>query len=142
MLEQCQGIMQRRSRRAGFTLVEAMIASALFFVISGGFIAAYISGMRTHRMASDYYRAICIARNRIQRARTLEYDSLNLLTEIDRPVDQNGNPSIDGQFRRTTLVSNTVPECTMISVDVNFPLPGGGVSAEGMQLHTMITEGM
>ncbi|MBL7076670.1 MAG: prepilin-type N-terminal cleavage/methylation domain-containing protein [Kiritimatiellae bacterium] len=129
-------------RCSGFTLVEAVISSALFFIIAGSFIAAYISAMRTHKMSSDYYKATCIARNRVQRARTVDFESLPLLAEDDAKIDQDGDPDTGGQFRRTTLVSSMAPACKRISVNVQFPLPGGGVSPAGVSVHTMIAEGM
>jgi Tfp pilus assembly protein PilV len=138
MFRQCR----RRRGDEGFTLVEAVISSVIFFVIAGGFIAAYISSMRTHQMSNDFYKATCIARNRIQRARSLEFDSLPLLAEQDASVDEFGNVDNAGRFVRTTTVSNTVPTCTRIAVNVKFPLPGGGVSPQGIEVHTMIAEGM
>ncbi len=135
-------LQKQKNKRVGFTLVEALISSALFFVIAGSFVAAYISAMRTHRMASNFYRATCIARNRIQRARTLDYDSLALLSEVEASVDENGNRDLSGHFQRTTSISNTVLACTRIRVNVKFPISGGGVSPEGVEVHTMIAEGM
>ncbi|MBT3294449.1 MAG: hypothetical protein HN919_14655 [Verrucomicrobia bacterium] len=132
----------RKGRRDGFTIVEAVIASVIFFVITGSFIAAYLSAMRTHMMATDLYRATCIARNRIQRARTLDYGSLSLLGEQDAAVDELGNVVQGGAFRRTTVVSATTPACTRIAVTVQFPIPNGRVTTNGVDVATMITEGM
>ncbi|NQU39025.1 MAG: prepilin-type N-terminal cleavage/methylation domain-containing protein [Lentisphaerae bacterium] len=135
---------RRKGKRneAGFTMVEVVIASAIFFVIAGGFIAANISAMRTHTVASDLYKATCIARNRIQRARTLDYESLGLLSEYEAAVDEFGNIDQSGVFRRTTTVSNAVPTCTRIVVRVFFPVPNGRLSGESVDVYTMIAEGM
>lgn len=131
-----------KRKQAGFTLVEVIIASVIFFGIAGAFIAAYLSAMRTHAVASDFYKATCIARNRIQRARTLDYDSLSLLSEVDASVDEDGNVDQGGKFRRTTLVSSVSPACTRIEIKVRFPVPNGRLSSETVDVHTMIAEGM
>lgn len=133
---------RKPNSRSGFTLAEVIIASMLFFVISGGFITAYLSAMRTHMVANDFYRATCIARNRIQRAWTLDFDSLPLLGEMETPVDELGNIDTAGSFRRTTSVSNTVPNCTRVTVQVRYPVPNGKLSPATVDVHTMIARGI
>ena len=127
--------------RDGFTVVEAVIASAMLAVISGSFILAYISAMRTHLVASDFYKATCIARNRIQRARTLDFDSLSLLVETTASVDQDGNIDSEGQFRRTTVVTNDLPGRVRISISVQHPIPNGRLSSQPVEVFTMIAKG-
>jgi type II secretory pathway pseudopilin PulG len=136
------GSNSKRGKRAGFTIVEVVIASAVLFMISGGFILSYLSAMRTHLMARDYYRATCMARNRLQRAHALDYGSLPLLDEDMTPVDELGNADPAGVFRRTTAVTNLVPTCTRLAVTVHYPVRNGALSPEPVEVATMITEGI
>jgi hypothetical protein len=130
----------RKRKQDGFTVVEAVIASAVLAVICGSFIMAYLGAMRTHGMATDYYRATCIARNRIQRAWTLSFDSLPLLVETAAPVDGNGNLDNSGHYRRTTVVTNEMSGRAHISVRVHFPVPNGRLSVQPVNVETLIAE--
>jgi len=128
--------------RAGFTLVELMIATSIFLVVALAFTGAYLSALRTHLMSSDYYKATCIARNRLERAKALAFDSLPLMAEEETPVDADGNPDPAGVFRRTTVVSNSVVNCARITVQVRFPKGNGGLSDKTVDVHTMIADGV
>ncbi|MFN2352364.1 MAG: prepilin-type N-terminal cleavage/methylation domain-containing protein, partial [Kiritimatiellia bacterium] len=70
-------------RTGGFTLVEVMVAGAIFLLFCAGFFSVYLAAMSTQRAAVNHYRALCLARNRVQRARTMPYGSLGLLVEAD-----------------------------------------------------------
>ena len=131
-----------KKNNAGFTLVELMIACAIFLVVSVAFIGAYLSTLRTHLMSSDYYKATCIARNRLERAKALSFSSLSLMAEEEMPVDDDGNRDPAGAFRRTTVVSNNVVNCARITVQVRFPVRNGGLSEGSVDVHTMITDGV
>ena len=127
---------------AGFTLAELLVASFVFLIVSAAFTAALLTALRTHLMAADYYRAICIARNRVQRARTLDFDSIPLMAEVDFPVDKYGDSDPSGGFQRTTMVSNTTVDRVAIGVSVRFPVNGGGLNEVPIEVSTMITRGM
>jgi prepilin-type N-terminal cleavage/methylation domain-containing protein len=116
-------VLQDRSR-SGFTLTEVMVASTIMMIFIAGFLSAFIMGMRTLDMSINHYRASAIARNRIQRARSFDYDSLTLLEESEARIDQYGNSDPNGTFRRSTSITTntaTAPHTIQIEVGVRFP---------------------
>ena len=130
----------RRSRTEGFTLVEVMMASVILVIVSVGFGAGMLAAMRTHRASADYYKAASIARNRIQRAKVLDFNSMATLAENDTHVNESGN--IDdgsaGRFRRTTTITYVYWNCVNVDVKVCFPMPFQSVSTAPVELNTMI----
>ena len=64
----------RDSSKAGFSLVEVIIASLIFLIVSMGFTAGFVAAMKTNYLAGQYYRAAHLARNQIQQARTLSFN--------------------------------------------------------------------
>lgn len=134
--------MRHMRSKDGFTLAEMMVASFIFLIVSTAFTAGLLTAMRTQLMASDYYKATCLARNRIQRARTLAFDNISMLAETDVTIDDDGNETSSGDFKRTTIVSNVSSVLIDLTVRVYFPMPRGGVSPEPVESNTMIAYGM
>jgi prepilin-type N-terminal cleavage/methylation domain-containing protein len=111
-----------RASRGGFTLTEVMVACFILAVGISGFGIGYLSAMRTNRLAKNHYQATCLARNRIQRARSVSFTSIPLLAETDRVIDADGNADANGLFRRTTAVAQTATSNTLdIAVSVRYP---------------------
>jgi len=129
----------------GFTLVEVMVCSVIFVIFCVFFLNSTIMSMRSQQLACDYYKAMTIARNRIQRAMEFEYDSILLMSEDQIPVDGKGNISSAGIYRRTTLVSaytNGTPNLLQITVQVHYPSARRNMSAKPVELSTLTTSGM
>jgi len=129
----------------GFTLVEVMVCSVIFVIFCVFFLNSAIASMRSQQLACDYYKAMTIARNRIQRATEFEYDSILLMSEDQVPVDGNGNIASAGIYRRTTLVSaytNGTPNLLQITVQVHYPGARRNLTAKPVELSTLITSGM
>ena len=138
-------MMQPGRQNQGFTLVEVMVASIIFVIFCIFFLNAMIVSMHSHQLACDYYKAMTIARNRIQRATEFEYDSILLMSENQIPVDGKGNITPAGIYRRTTLVSvytNGTPNLLQIIVQVYYPGARRSMSAKPVELSSLITEGM
>ena len=130
---------------SGFTLVEMMVAGTIFLLFCAGFFTAFIMAMGAQRMATNHYRALCLARNRIQHARAMEYSSLELLAETFNAVDEVGNPDPVGRFRRSTIISpdtNTIAKISQITVQVWFPARRGRLSAAPVEQSTLIADPM
>ena len=130
-----------KKRCEGMTLVEIMIASLVFLIVSITFAAALIGALRTAYMASDYYAATSIARNRLQRAKSMDFDSIPLLVETNTVVDSLGIAATDGRYLRTTEVSNAAPWTYWIKVSVAFPMKSG-FSPEPIEMETLINNQM
>jgi prepilin-type N-terminal cleavage/methylation domain-containing protein len=128
--------------RSGFTLMEVMVASIILLIASLGFSLGLISALKTQYMAGDHYRSMTIARNRIQRARSLNYDSLPLLSESDIRVDDFGNQSSTGYYYRSTIIANYATNCVELIVSVNFTKPDGSLSESPVSIQTLIARGM
>jgi len=129
----------------GFTLVEVMVASIIFVTFCIFFLNAAIVSMRSQQLACDYYKAMTIARNRIQRAKTFEYSSLPILSENQIPVDGEGNITPSGIFQRTTLVAlytNGTPNLYKVTVQVYYTGARRTQSARPVEMNTLLTEKM
>lgn len=129
----------------GFTLVEVMVCSVIFVIFCVFFLNSAVASMRSQQLACDYYKAMTIARNRIQRATEFEYDSILLMSENLVPVDGNGNITSVGIYRRTTIVSaypNGTPNLLQITVQVYYPGALRSMSAKPVEMSTLITDNM
>ena len=101
--------------------------------------------MRSQQLACDYYKAMTIARNRIQRASEFAYGSILLMSENQIPVDGKGNITSTGIYRRTTIVSaftNGTPNVIQITVQVYYPGAGRSMSTKPVELSTLLTDNM
>lgn len=133
--------MKSSRQRSGFTLVEVMVCSVLFALFFGFFISAALSSMRAQHAATAYYKALTIARNRIQRARTFGFDSLSLMAETDTPVDPLGQLDEAGAYSRSTLVephTNGVPDLMRVTVRVRYPGTRRNTNTPPVTLSTLI----
>ena len=129
----------------GFTLVEVMVCSVIFVIFCVFFLNSAVMSMRSQQLACDYYKAMTIARNRIQRASEFEYDSILLMSENQVPVDGKGNITSTGIYQRTTSVSvytNGTPNLLKITVQVHYPGARRSMTAIPVELSTLITSGM
>jgi prepilin-type N-terminal cleavage/methylation domain-containing protein len=130
----------------GFTLVEVMVCSVIFVIFCVFFLNSAIASIRSQQLACDYYKAMTIARNRIQRATEFPYSSIPLMSETNQvPVDGKGNITSTGIYRRTTLVStytNGTPNLLQITVQVHYPGARRSLSAKPVELSTLITDHM
>ena len=136
----------RRARpTSGFTLVEVMVASVILVIFCVAFLSSAIASMRSQQLACDYYKAMTIARNRIQRATEFEYANILLMNENQASVDDNGNITAAGIYRRTTTCvpyTNGRPNLIQITVQVNYPDARRSLSAKPVELCTLITDNM
>jgi hypothetical protein len=132
-----------RGARDGFTLAEFMVASVIFMIVSLAFTSALISALKTNVMANDHYKSTCVARNRIQRAKCVAFNSIGLLVEDRTQVDVYGNQSTTGTFFRTTTITNITSKQIKLTVDVYFMEPNSGrTSAMPVTIETKISDGM
>ena len=132
----------RSDSRSGITLTEMMVASLIFLLISTSFTAAMLTAMRTQYMAVDYYTAMCIARNRIQHAKALDFDSIPLLAETSYRVDSVGVTNATGRYVRNTIVSNAMPWTYSVKVRVSFATKTGAFTDAPVEVETLINSQM
>ncbi len=130
--------------KAGMTLVEVLIASMIIVIFCSGFFLALVSSLKSQWVASNYYKAMNLAKNRIQHARTVDFYTLPLMEESNVRVDEEGNLSITGNYIRNTIVNtNVIPDLLYeITVQIKYPGIGGKITETPLQISTMIAKGM
>jgi prepilin-type N-terminal cleavage/methylation domain-containing protein len=112
--------------KAGHTLVEVLVASAILSIGMVGGYYAVTASMQARKFAHEYYVGTMIANNRIEQARELPFSQLTLLVENNTSVDAVGFASGDLRYRRTTRVTPTWggnSNLTEVSVSVGVPMP-------------------
>jgi len=109
--------MTRSAMKQGFTLVEAVISTMLLVLVIAGSYSLVNASSKMIYAARNHYVAINIARARLERARDFAYTQLSSLAETNVVVDDSGNPSSSGYFRRSTLV-NTNYQTGLTKVEV------------------------
>lgn len=131
-------------RRRGFSLPETLVALLVFALVSTGFLSSYVAAMRTQKMSGDYYLASCLARNRIQRALRVDFNSIPLMVETLAPVDEDGNLSINGRFKRTTIVTAKTATTYDVLVKVSYKPPASlsSVTVKPVEVRTLVHEKM
>lgn len=134
-------VINRRLRR-GMTLTEVVVATFLILLVMTGAYALIIKSSELSRSARRHYIAISIAKNRLERARNFLYNDLRLMAETDLNVDDNGNPSPDGRFRRTTTVNTAyATNLTEVIVVVKIRNPHTGLfTPDNETIQTLFTE--
>jgi hypothetical protein len=116
---------RRTSGAGGFTVVEVMVASSLLVVGVTALFLAVISSIRVQYTSNNMFHATCLARNRIQRALALPFETLPVLEEDSVSVDQNGGALADGEYSRTTRIEKLSDNSYRITVEVVYPVGSG-----------------
>jgi prepilin-type N-terminal cleavage/methylation domain-containing protein len=111
--------------RAAFTMIEVMVSAFLIALIMCGAYLLITRAATLSRVARNHYVAISLSRNRLEHARTMDYNSLALLAENNVIVDDNGTPCPGATFSRTTTVNTNYSadpavKLTQISVVVKI----------------------
>ncbi len=114
-------IKHKRRRNGGFTLTEVVVAAFILATGFTGFGIGFMQAMRTNRLAKHHYQAMCLARNRLQRARSISFSSIPLMEEDFQFIDQEGNLDPQGRFRRTTQVILLGDSLYDVMVEVYYP---------------------
>ncbi|MGH7240903.1 MAG: type II secretion system protein [Candidatus Saccharimonadales bacterium] len=139
-----------RDNTGGFTIVEAILACAVFGILVGTMFNAFVSlrsSYTTSRQLNEIYTVLS-ACPEVDRA--LEYDSLSSTTNC---YPNNVFPTEDGSASTITYtpaltVTNTsalassdplynIPDSKVVQIDVGFPRPN--TAAPHLQLRMLIT---
>ncbi|MBN2684143.1 MAG: prepilin-type N-terminal cleavage/methylation domain-containing protein [Pontiellaceae bacterium] len=109
-----------RSLKSGSSLVEVMIALAIFGVFIATSCKVLLATRTTLDLARDHYTASNIAKDRIELVRTLDFNQIPELEENMLVIDGTGTPSVNGHFRRTTTVSMVTSNLCEVAVTVGI----------------------
>jgi len=116
----CSRFVRLRSR-AGFTIVEVVIALAVFSIFVVGAMRLLLMADEASGSGRDHYIAANIGKNRIERCRAFDIEQIWSFEESDTLVDVNGQPTTEGNYRRTTIISDAAPTNVMkIIVEVEI----------------------
>jgi hypothetical protein len=110
----------RRKKCAGTTMVETVVALALFAVFTTGVCKLLLSHRKVSDMARGHYTAINIAKNRMELVRTFDFGQINDFLEDKVVVDASGTLDTEGLYRRTTEVSNVSSNLMELSITVDI----------------------
>jgi prepilin-type N-terminal cleavage/methylation domain-containing protein len=110
--------------KSGFTIVEVIVALLILGLCIGGLCQMAVNARQLSDMSRSHYTAINIAKNRLERAKTFDYDELAFLAESLKRVDASGRPDQEGTYRVNTLVRAAGSNLTelVVSVDILSPM--------------------
>ena len=119
MLNQKQDRQARAASERGFTLIETAIALCVMMIVGMGVLSLFLYSANYGAGASDRARALALAQERMEEARSMDYDDLAGLaadTDFNGPVTV-GSSAAGASDARTFTVATTVE---------NDPNTGGG----------------
>ena len=114
--------LKQSRKRAGTTIVETLVALTIFATFIAGASKALLSHRAIADVTREHYTAVNIAKNRVELARTFNFEDLTNFGETDVLVDALGDPVAAGvgNYRRSTainLVTNNLVQL-IVTVDI------------------------
>jgi hypothetical protein len=119
-----------------------MVASLIVAVTLSSFVALSMASFPELRLARDYYRAIGLSRNRVERLLVMDYDTILVASEESHRTDDLGNSAVNGAFRRETVVTTVTNDLLEIAVTISFPDRPGSLSSTPVTLRTRYARGL
>jgi len=104
----------------GFGLVEAMVGIMVLVICVGGLAWMVVAAKSSSDQARDHYIAVNLAKNRIERGKTLDWDSLDMFESDEVVVDENGSADSEGNFQLTTAVTTVSTNLKEMAVTVGI----------------------
>lgn len=111
--------MSQRRQERGFTLVSVLIAIVLLTVGLMALARTQSLLVSTQATVATRSTALAIAQGYTEMIRSR--DPATLATEAAVAVDDQGQPSVQGQFSRSTVVTNDAANLLRITVQVDYP---------------------
>ena len=115
----------------GISLTEVLFSAVITSIAITGILSVFIQTAGVEKVVNLQYVAMNIAKDRLERSKTLKttggFASLLTLTEEDAVVDSSGAPDINGNFKRSTLVTPSYKansKLTRIDVSVSYKNKG------------------
>ncbi|MCX7591648.1 MAG: prepilin-type N-terminal cleavage/methylation domain-containing protein [Kiritimatiellae bacterium] len=114
------GLPAEQKRQSGVSILEVVIALTIFGIAVGAACGLIVGARTLADNARNHYTAINLAKNRLERAGALGFDVLPLFQESGTLVDKNGNIDPNGNFRRTTTVTDVKSNLRELTVHVEI----------------------
>ena len=113
----------------------------LLGICLGGVTRLVLTARQVSDRARDHYVAATLAKNRLERAKTFEFIHMELFAESGTVINEDGMVDANGQFRRSTVVSNINPRLASIVVNVDIRNRITlGFDGEKETLQTLVTD--
>lgn len=110
---------RRKRMCAGMTLTEAVVSLFLFALFIACACELTVVTRQTSDRARFRYTAVNMAKNRIERAMTFDYDQVELCELRNIVMDGNGAPDANGDYRVSTTVTQAGSNIKTVSVRVD-----------------------
>ena len=95
----------------GITLTEVLFSAAVIGLVLGGILMIFVNTIDISKKIDLEYTATNLARNRLERARSIMatngFDFLANLAETDSIINSSGVPDADGDFKRSTDITSS-----------------------------------
>ncbi len=125
--------------QAGFSVIEVILAAALFIIFTSGTIGVVIQGMSINRLAAEQATATQYAAEGLEAARSIKnqaYTNLSAVNPTPRGISRSGNVWVfDGDSTNDTLVHNSsdnyIRTIKVEPVNRHVPPPSGDIQAIG-----------
>jgi len=108
------------NRHSGITLIEVCIALLVLAVAAGGMYTLANMANRISSQARSHYIATNLAKNRLETVKSRDFDQLANFLESNVVVNVNGDPTVSGEFRRTTFISGSATGLWAVTVQVGI----------------------
>lgn len=102
------------------TLIEMLTALLIFSMAIGGLCTIAVSAKQILDTSRDHYVAVNLAKNRIERVKTFNFDELELFAEAGTILDEAGSPDSAGSYSRATVVSNVNSSMKEVIVTISI----------------------
>ncbi len=109
-----------KRNRSGATLIEAILAVTIFAAFMTGTSKVLVSQKKVLDMARDHYTAANLAKNRMELLRTFDFNQIPALNETAIRIDNNGIPSTEGHFIRTTTINTITTNLYEMAITVKI----------------------
>jgi len=106
--------------KAGISMVEMVIAVSLFAMFSTGAFKLLMHHRKVTDQARAHYTAANIAKNRLERLRSIDFSHAFEFGETNIVVDKTGQPSLNDEFRRSTTISPVFTNLLEVVVTVDI----------------------
>jgi len=114
-----------KNKNSGITIMEVVVAALILTMVVAGSLNSFLASSISCKTTDYTFIVINLIKNRIERLKGLDYNSLEQTAEVDTRLDKNGIPDVNGDFFRTTEVNTSYgTDLTEVTVSVNFLLRG------------------
>ncbi|MDW7711409.1 MAG: prepilin-type N-terminal cleavage/methylation domain-containing protein [Deferrisomatales bacterium] len=110
----------------GFTLVEALVAVAVFSVGLVSLAPLVVANVRANDEAAVRTRAVCVAQDRAEDLRGMDYPAVRSLAAAPSPPANDGVYSVELAFPPVPAVEGDEDDLTRVRVTVRWEPARGG----------------